>query len=74
MATTTTNSWQLKFLDTNSEKVQFTYPHAKSTATAAQVKAAMQAMVTNNTIWQKNPATLDSAKLITRTVSDIDIS
>lgn len=71
---TTTNSWQLKFLDANSEKVQFTYPHAKATASASDVKAAMNSMIANNTIWQKNPAVLDSARLITRTVTDIDIS
>ena len=71
---TTTYSLQLNFKDNNNDKLVFSYPHAKSTASASDVKALMQGMITNNSIWQKNPNTISSAKLISRTVSEFDLS
>lgn len=70
----TTHKLQLGFLDTNSENVTFNYSHAKNNPASADVKALMQGMITNNAIWQKNPATMSSATLVTTTKTAIDIS
>lgn len=76
MATETYSSLRLKFQDANEEAVTFTYKYCKpaNTISGSDVKALMQGMITNNTIWQKTPVTINSATVITRSTTDIDIS
>lgn len=66
---------QLKMqFDTLSGTKTWTYNYAKTSATANQVKALGAAMITNGEIYNTPPLVLKSAKLVTTTESEFDLS
>ena len=65
---------QLKFEAADGRDVTFNYNYAKPSATAGQVKALMQSMITNNTIFERPPVAMKSAKTITTTETAYDLS
>ena len=64
---------QLKFGTMAGEKT-WTFSRAKENVTTAQVKALMNAMITNGTIYQEPPLTKRSAKVIVTTEDAFDLS
>lgn len=70
---TQTTSLILKFGTMSGEKT-WTYKYANSSATTAQVKALMQAMITNGSIYKYPPLQANSAQVTTTTKDYIDIS
>lgn len=74
MASTTDVSIRLKFLDSDGKSVQFTYADAKTNVLATDVTAAMNGIITNRSIFNRKPVTIKGADLVTRTVTDIDLS
>ena len=65
---------ELGFLDSNGRNVIFSYNHAKASATAAQVKALMNGIIANGSIFANVPATAKSAKIVTTTEAEYDLS
>ena len=55
------------------KKVTLAYPHAKQTATSAQVRTAMEAIVTNKDIFPKEPQTIIGAEIVERIVTTLDV-
>lgn len=70
----TTNRLTLKFKDSAGKTITNSYSPAKPTATAAQVKAAMAAMVARGNIFTSVPAAMHSAELVTTTTTEYDLS
>ena len=70
---TSTKLW-LNFTRSNGGSMNLTYNHAKSNASAANVKALMQGIVANGNIFQKTPAAIKSAKIITTEETEVDLS
>lgn len=64
---------KMKF-DTMSGSRTWTYNHADASATAAQVKAAAQAMIDNGSVYKSVPIKLVSAVQVTTSESAYDIS
>lgn len=62
-----------RFGTTSGEK-NFSYNYADDDATSANVKAAMQAMITNGSIFRYPPLTAISAKYVITTEGEYDIS
>lgn len=64
---------KMKF-DTMSGSRTWTYNNAKPSATAAQVKAAAQAMIDNGSVYQSVPIKLVSATQVVTEESTYDLS
>ena len=61
--------------DTAEEKTAtFTFNYAKPSATAAQVKSLMSAMISNRAIYENEPSAMRSAKTITTSETVYDLS
>lgn len=60
--------------ETMTGKKTWSYGHANPSVTLANVKALGQAMVTNGSVYQNQPLTLTSAKLVTTTESEFDLT
>lgn len=73
-ANTTATKLVLNFLKSNGDKISYTYQNAKNNVTAANVKSLMEGMVTNGDIYEKVPAAILSAKLVTTEETVIDLS
>jgi len=65
---------RLVFGASNDKKVTFSYPNAKNTATATQVKTLMQAIVANGEIFAEEPLSIVGAELIARDITEVDVS
>ena len=61
----------LTFADANSKDVKMTYSHSDS---EVDVRAAVQAIITNGSIFSAVPVSAKSAKLVITTESDIELS
>ena len=70
----TTNKLQLKFKDNEGKTVSFNFNYVKANATAANIKALMNSMISNTDIWQKTLLLKASANIITTTTTAVDIS
>ena len=64
----------ITFLDAQGAERKFTFKHANPSAAAARVKSAAAAIITNGSIFKYVPVSAKSAKLITTTETDLDIS
>lgn len=64
----------LEFYDSNDEAFSQTYNYASQSATTANVKALMNAIVTNGSIFDKVPESQKSAKLVVTTETEYDLS
>lgn len=62
------------FTDADGKKVQYSYNHAKASATTAQVTAAATALITNTAVLAKTLVSLDSVKSVITEESYYDIS
>ncbi len=61
--------------DANGDKTAtFTFNYAKPSATTAQVKALMNAMIANKEIYENQPVTAKSAKAITTSETVYDLA
>lgn len=63
----------LRFGTTSGEK-NFTYNYGNASTSAAGIKTAMQAMITNNSIFKYPPLTIISAKFQVTTETQVDLS
>lgn len=63
----------LEFIGTGSH-VKFNYKYADPEMTEANVKALMQGLITNGSIFENPPLEAVSAKLVTTTEDDFDLS
>ena len=64
----------LTFLTNSGDKTTFTFPYAKPSATANIVRAAMGSITSNGSIFNDEPVTAYSAKIVTTTETDISLS
>ena len=64
----------LSFADSNDDNVNFTYNHAKKEASSSNVKALMEGIVANGEIFEKTPASIKSAKIVTTETQEVDLS
>jgi hypothetical protein len=65
---------KLVFVGSAGKKLTFSYPFAKTSAPAAQIKTLMQIMVSNGDIFSEAPLTLDTASFVTNTVTPVNIA
>lgn len=65
---------QLVFETNESKNMTMTFSYAKPTATASDVRTLMQAIITNNGIFENVPTVMKSAKMITTTEQVYDLS
>ena len=52
----------------------FSFNYAKPGATENAVKALARAMIANKTLWEKQPAAIKSAKTVTTSDNEYDVS
>lgn len=64
----------LAFLDKDGAKINFNYNYAEPNANGTKVKALMEGMITNGSIFSTPPAIIKSAKLITTDTNSIDLN
>ena len=64
----------LTFADASSNSVKMTYSHADPEVEASDVSTAIQAIITNGSIFAAVPVTAKSAKIITTTETAYDLS
>lgn len=64
----------MSFTKSNGDPVTMSYNYAKPTATNAQIKALMQGIITNGSIFKNVPAYIKSAEFITTDKTAIDLS
>ncbi len=62
------------FETSTGKSMTLTYNHAKPGATAANVKALMNGIIANGSIFANVPALAKSAKIVTTTESEYDLS
>lgn len=62
------------FLKSDGAKTTFKYKYANPEASSNAVKTLMQAMITNGSIFENVPATIDSAKLVTTSETSLRVS
>ena len=63
----------LKFEDSNGKDVIFSFPYANPSASRTQVKALMNGIITNGSIFEHVPVEKKSAKLVTTTQTAVDV-
>ncbi|MBQ7215559.1 MAG: DUF2922 family protein [Synergistaceae bacterium] len=63
----------LTFAGTNGD-VNFLYSYANPEAASAKVKALMNGLIANGSIFENPPVTAKSAKIITTTTTEYDLS
>ena len=68
-----TSKLVLEFEGTKGD-VKFSYNYADPDVTLARVKALTQGLITNGSIFANQPLTAKSAKIVTTTETDYDIS
>ncbi|MBR0097069.1 MAG: DUF2922 family protein [Synergistaceae bacterium] len=74
MATTTSNRLVCKFENLEGKALSKSFNYANASATAANVKALMNAIITNgDDVFNDVPTQKTSAQMITTTTTDIDI-
>ncbi|MBQ7221415.1 MAG: DUF2922 family protein [Synergistaceae bacterium] len=64
----------LTFADASGNDVKMSYSHADSEAEASDVRTAIQAIITNGSIFTAVPVSAKSAKLVITTESNIELS
>lgn len=65
---------ELKFLDSEEKTTTIKFKYAKPSATTAQVKALMNAMIDNTDVFASTLVSMKSAKTITTTEATYDLS
>ena len=63
---TLSNSAVIQFVSNTNERIRITIPRARTNITEAQARAAMEAMITGDTIRTQfgRPATIHSAEIV----------
>ena len=64
----------LEFYDSDDKTVQFSFNYAKPSAGLANVKALMNAMITNTAIFAKTLVAMKSAKEVTTSENEYDVT
>ena len=64
----------ITFVDADSANRNFSFNYAKSGATTANIKALANGIVANGSIFEHVPVTPKSAKLVTTTEANVDIT
>lgn len=59
--------------DSNRSTVKFSYNHADEEVTTANVRALMNGLIANGSIFEKVPASAKSAKLVVTTESEFQL-
>ena len=73
MAVTTSYKMQLKFGTMSGDKT-WSFNYAKDSPDPENVKAAMETMIANGSIYKYPPLTIDSAKVIATSTTTLDVS
>ena len=73
MATTTLATLALTFVDKDGNDVVFSYPHANTSCYESDIKALVQGLITNGSIFANPPVIVKSAKLLVSEVTSIDL-
>lgn len=68
------NRLVLEFYDSNRGTITMTYNHADEDVTTANVRALVNAIITNGSIFQSVPVSVKSAKLVVSTESEFQLS
>ena len=74
MATTTTRKLRLVFIDANGEKVTQNWSNTKQSVGRSDVRSFMAAIITNKSIFTKQPNSEYSATEITTTKETFDLA
>lgn len=72
MATST--KLKMDFAKSNGDDMSITYNYIKNNVSNANVKALMEGMITNGAIYEKVPAIIKSATIITTEETAVDLS
>ena len=64
---------KLYFTGAGDRKINFSLPYADASATAADVKALMQGMITNGDIYSDAPLAIVKAEFVGRTVKPVTL-
>ena len=64
----------LTFIDANSKNVKMSYSRADSEVEASDVRTAVQAIITNGSIFSSVPVSAKSAKIVITTENEIPLS
>ena len=69
-----TSKLVLEFYDSTGGTFKHSYPHVDEDVTTNKVKGLVQATITNGSIFDKVPVSTKSAKLVTTTESEFQLS
>ena len=64
----------MTFADANSDEVKFSYSYADKDASNTSIRQLVAGMITNGSIFTNAPVASKSAKIITTTEKEIDLS
>ncbi len=64
----------LSFTKSNGDAINMNYGNIKQDVSAANVKSLMEGIVANGSIFEKVPAAIKSAKIITTEETAVDLS
>ena len=64
----------LNFTKINGDAINMTYGNIKQDVSSANVKSLMEGIVANGSIFEKVPAAIKSAKIITTEETAVDLS
>ena len=71
---TETSKLKLVFADATGNDLSFTLQHANKSVSGAEVKALMNGMISNGTIYETAPVAITSATMITTTETEINVN
>ena len=64
----------LNFAKANGKEVTMSFNYARQDVSNATIKALMQGIVANGSIFENTPAAIDSAQIVTTETTDVDLS
>ena len=64
----------LNFYKADDKTMNLSYKYARQDPSNANIKALMEGIVTNGTIFKKVPVSLKSAQIITTETTEVDLS
>ena len=73
-ASVETTSLRCKFKDSSDTTFSMSFAHADEEATASDVKALVDGIVTHKLLWERSPVSKVGAEFVTTTVTPVDVS
>ena len=73
MAATATTKLRLKFKDSSDDSFYMNINHADDEATASDVKALGNGIVTGKLLWERSPVSFEAADFVTTEITPINI-